>query len=158
MSFVRRPSFAALAALLLLLAYTGSRLHELRDFWGGGGTKTARAADTREAENADVTTAFAQRRSGVWVVGEGTVERLLADDRQGSRHQRFILRLDAGQTLLVSHNIDLAPRLPLAVGDRVAFRGEYEWNEKGGLVHWTHHDPGGRRAGGWLRHQGDLYR
>jgi hypothetical protein len=157
-SLARRSSFAAVAALLLLLAYTGSRLHELRDFWDGGGATATPAADSREAANADVAAAFAEHRSGVWVVGEGTVEHLLADDRQGSRHQRFILRLEGGQTLLVSHNIDLAQRLPLAVGDRVAFRGEYEWNEKGGLVHWTHHDPAGRRAGGWLRHQGELYR
>jgi hypothetical protein len=40
----------------------------------------------------------------------------------------------------------------------VAFRGEYEWNPEGGIIHWTHHDPGGRHAGGWLKHKGKTYR
>ncbi len=116
------------------------------------------AAPAGSAGEAAIAEAFRERRSEVTVEAEGSVERLLADDREGSRHQRFILRLDDGHTVLVSHNIDLAPRVPLAAGDRVAFRGRYEWNERGGVVHWTHHDPQGRREGGWLRHGGRTYR
>ncbi len=102
--------------------------------------------------------AYRYRRSGLMVEAEGTVERLLADDREGPAHQRLIVRLAAGQTVLVSHNIDLAPRVPAAPGDRIGFRGQYEWNDRGGVVHWTHHDPQGRRAGGWLRHDERMYR
>ena len=29
----------------------------------------------------------------------------------------------------------------LQVGDSVRFNGEYVWNEKGVVIHWTHHDP-----------------
>ena len=84
--------------------------------------------------------------------GAGTVVRLLADDVEGGRHQRFILELASGQTVLVAHNIDVAPRLDgLEMGDEVAFRGVYEWNAQGGVVHWTHHDPSGEHAAGWLR-------
>lgn len=102
---------------------------------------------------------FRERQSGVVVEGAGTVEKLLPDDLAGSRHQRFILRLASQQTILVSHNIDLAPRLDaLRIGDEVRFRGQYEWNQRGGLVHWTHHDPGGERTGGWLRHGDRIYR
>jgi hypothetical protein len=80
-----------------------------------------------------------------------TVDRSLADDHEGSRHQRFLLRLDDGLSLLVAHNIDLAPRVPIEAGDRVEVRGQYEWNEKGGVLHWTHHDPDGEHEGGWIR-------
>ncbi len=103
-------------------------------------------------------TVIAQRRSGEQVSGQGTVVKMLSDDNAGSRHQRFILRLDSGKTLLIAHNIDLAPRIDtLRVGDSVAFRGEYAWNPKGGVIHWTHHDPQGRHPGGWIRHNGQDY-
>lgn len=99
--------------------------------------------------------AFQSRSSGIEVVGAGVVARVLADDNDGSRHQRFILRLPSGTTLLIAHNIDIAPRLAnLDTGDTVAFKGQYEWNAQGGLVHWTHHDPSGEHAAGWLKHEG----
>lgn len=102
--------------------------------------------------------AFEQHKSGVQITGEGTVVRILADDNDGDRHQRFILRLSSGQTLLVAHNIDIAPRVrSLGTGDAVAFRGVYEWNAEGGTVHWTHHDPDGRHSPGWLKHGGSTY-
>jgi len=83
---------------------------------------------------------------------------ILPDDNDGSRHQRFILQLNSGQTLLIAHNIDIAPRIPvLRQGDEVAFRGQYEWNPEGGVIHWTHHDPGGQHPGGWLKHEGQTY-
>ena len=97
--------------------------------------------------------AYANRQSNLQVRGEGIVRRILSDDTQGRRHQRFILELASGQTLLIAHNIDIAPRIEgLREGDTVAFYGEYEWNDRGGVIHWTHHDPDGRHADGWLRH------
>ncbi|WP_432695709.1 DUF3465 domain-containing protein [Marinobacterium sp. YM272] len=102
--------------------------------------------------------AYEEQLSDLQVAGAGEVVHLLPDDNQGSRHQKFILRLATGQTLLISHNIDLAPRIDsLREGDRVEFYGEYEWNPKGGVVHWTHHDPRGRHEGGWLKHRGVTY-
>ena len=102
--------------------------------------------------------AYANQQSDVQVKGSGTVVRTLSDDLEGSRHQRFILKLDSGQTVLISHNIDLAPRInSLNTGDVVEFFGEYEWNSKGGVVHWTHHDPNGRHVAGWLKHRGRTY-
>ena len=102
--------------------------------------------------------AFNERISGVQAEGEGTVIKVLSDDNEGSRHQRFILKLHSGQTLLVAHNIDLAPRLStLREGDVVTFNGEYEWNSKGGVIHWTHLDPNGYHEAGWLKHNGQIY-
>jgi hypothetical protein len=102
--------------------------------------------------------AFENQTSNLQVQGQGIVTKILSDDNKGSRHQRFLLRLSSGQTLLIAHNIDLAPRIPnLKVGDTVAFYGEYEWNAKGGVIHWTHHDPQKRHPNGWLKHQGKTY-
>ncbi|HZI64860.1 MAG TPA: DUF3465 domain-containing protein, partial [Thermoanaerobaculia bacterium] len=61
-----------------------------------------------------------------------------------------------GHTVLVVHNLDLAERLRLGLEDEVRFRGRYEWNERGGLVHWTHSEPGGE-PGGWIEHGGRRY-
>ncbi len=102
--------------------------------------------------------AYKSQQSDVQVRGSGVVIRVLRDDNVGSRHQKFILKLESRQTLLVAHNIDLAPRVAnLNVGDRIEFNGEYEWNSKGGVLHWTHHDPQGRHEGGWLKHNGRTY-
>ena len=95
--------------------------------------------------------------TGRWIDDTGFVRRLLSDDDDGSRHQRFILQLRNGRTLLIAHNIDLAQRIPLGIGDRVYFRGMYEWNDLGGLVHWTHHDPQGLEDGGYVRYRTKIY-
>ena len=92
------------------------------------------------------------------VSGSGTVIRIFPDDVSGGRHQRFLLRLPSGATLLVAHNIDIAPRVePLHEGDIVEYQGEFAWNPKGGVVHWTHHDPAGHHPAGWLRHDGRTF-
>jgi hypothetical protein len=117
------------------------------------------ATDTAPAREPDaLAAAYAEERSEVRVTGAGRVTRILGDDSLGDRHQRFILKLPSGQTVLVAHNIDLAPRVePLATGDSVEFHGVYEWNDKGGVVHWTHHDPQGQHEPGWLKHRGRTY-
>lgn len=96
--------------------------------------------------------AFNLQQSDLQVEGSGVVLKILPDDNDGSRHQRFILKLDSGMTLLIAHNIDISPRVsPLSTGDRIRFYGEYEWNDKGGVIHWTHPDPNGRHVAGWLK-------
>ena len=76
--------------------------------------------------------AFENQESDIQVKGSGTVLKTLPDDNQGTRHQRFILKLSSGQTLLVAHNIDLADKIKgLKKGDKVGFYGEYEWSEQG---------------------------
>ncbi len=102
--------------------------------------------------------AFRKRDAGSWIEVTGFVQRLLSDDDDGSRHQRFIIGIGGGWTLLIAHNIDLAQRVPVGLGDRVHVRGMYEWNDLGGLVHWTHHDPMGIEDGGWVRYRARVYR
>lgn len=101
---------------------------------------------------------FASGQSDAQVYGTGTVIAILSDDLSGNRHQRFIVALKSGQTLLVAHNVDLSARIEtLAINDRIEFFGEYEWNDKGGVIHWTHHDPQKIHADGWIFHNHVIY-
>ncbi len=101
---------------------------------------------------------FLQGQSDVQAYGTGVVISILSDDLDGNRHQRFIIELKSKRTLLISHNIDLAPRIDeLSLNDHIEFFGEYEWNDKGGVIHWTHHDPEGAHADGWILHNNVIY-
>lgn len=142
----------ALFVLLLISAYSG-----YIKFDDGAAPAESSNANSNTTASSDkiIRDAFANKQNDLQVKGQGRVMRVLADDLKGSRHQRFILELDSGQRLLVAHNIDLAPRIPnLQQGDAVQFFGEYEWNEKGGVIHWTHKDPRGNHVAGWLKHNG----
>jgi len=124
----------------------------------GPATASAPSESVPANSDAQLQQLFDTQQSDVQVMGRGTVTRLLADDDSGARHQRFILQLASGQTLLIAHNIDIAPRLDgLQVGDTVTFCGEYIYNDQGGTVHWTHHDPGGTHVAGWLDWDGRRY-
>lgn len=102
--------------------------------------------------------AFENGTSNLQIEGTGIVLKLLKDDRKGIKHQKFLLKLESGKSILIAHNIDLSSRIKnLKVGDRIDFYGEYEWNNKGGVVHWTHRDPSGRHINGWLKHLDKIY-
>jgi hypothetical protein len=146
----RRSPLLILAVLVLAVAAR---------YWDGGDRDASVVAGGDSPDgNEMVRRAYAEERSDLWVTVSGRVLRTLADDDEGSRHQRFIVELSPDITLLVAHNIDLADRVPLTKGDGVTVSGEYEWNRQGGVIHWTHHDPQGRRDGGWIEHRGVTYR
>lgn len=156
----RWPTRRAAVTTLLIVVLAPVLLVALAGCGGATPGDDAASADVTAHGDGDaiLAAAFKDRLHDLQVQGRGTVVRLLADDADGVRHQRFIIRLESGQTLLVAHNIDIAPRVEgLAVGDDVSFSGVYEWSAEGGAVHWTHHDPDGRHAPGWLRHDGTTY-
>ena len=109
--------------------------------------------------NAAVERAFAEHRSGIEVTADASVTRLLSDDSVPSgTHQRFIVRVNgSSQTLLIDNNVDIGKRVPVAVGDSVTVHGEYVWNDQGGLIHFTHHDPAHTHEDGWIERQGVRY-
>jgi hypothetical protein len=137
----------------MALAALGCGAAELQERQGSGAPEPPLVATPAPPAAGQVEAAFRARAQGRWVEGAGRVARLLADDRQGSPHQRFVVRLPGGHTVLVVHNLDLAERVRVRLDDAVRFRGQYEWNERGGLVHWTHAGPGGE-PGGWIEHDG----
>lgn len=110
------------------------------------------------ASNNQIIQAYKNHKSDLQVKGYGKIIKILRDDTKGSKHQRFILKISNKITVLIAHNIDLAKRVRnIRVGDKITFYGEYEWNKKGGVIHWTHHDPRARHTNGWLKHNGKTY-
>lgn len=146
---MKRVGFGALVALLLPVV--GVCI--------AGGLMPPRAvADGSHAASQQRSQQSPVRRTGAQVTTSGLVIRILPDDRDGSRHQKFIIRADSGETLLVAHNIDLAPRLEgLRTGERVRISGEFAWNPRGGTLHWTHRDPQGRHVAGYIEWRGRRY-
>lgn len=87
------------------------------------------------------------------------MDRILSDQQGPSGpHQRFIIRLTGvSRTILVEHNLTIAPRVPLVAGEPVVVHGEYVWNAEGGLIHFTHHDPARTHEGGYILYAGRRY-
>jgi hypothetical protein len=155
-----KPLFALLIFALGLALLNNINKHQLLES-DAAHSQLALATESKSVAGADVliAEAFRSGRSNVQLGGEGRVTKIFPDDINGSRHQKFLLELESGHTLLIAHNIDLAPRVEnLRKGEYLEFYGEYEWNQKGGVIHWTHHDPKGKHPGGWLRYQGRVYK
>lgn len=146
---------AYLLALVGALIYLG-----ITQPWHKFSSHARELAVSAQSYNTDklLNEAFENRLNNIQVEGEGKVIKTLPEDTKGSRHQLFLLQLKSGHTLLLSHNISLAPRIEtIKEGDAVRFFGEYKWNEKGGVIHWTHHDPRHKHIAGWVSHDGKLY-
>lgn len=94
--------------------------------------------------------AFAGHLDQVMLTTRGAISKVLEDDHEGVAHQRFIVTLPSGATLLVLNNLERAYRLPVGVGQNVEVRGQYRWNKHGGLMHETHHDDRTKHQDGWI--------
>jgi len=125
------------------------------DFWIDSRIDSPEIGYTSDTEMARL---FEEEVSDQQVLIQAHVNKILSDDNDGLRHQRFIINLVSGQTILVAHNIDLAPRIDeLEVDDQIEIYGEYEWNIKGGVIHWTHHDPKHQHIDGWIKHNHKIF-
>lgn len=155
-----KPLFALLIfALGLALLNSVNKQQLLESDAAQAQLALAGAGDSVAGADVLIAEAFHNGRSNVHLGGEGRVGRILPDDNKGSRHQKFLLELESGHTLLIAHNIDLAPRVEnLREGEQLEFYGEYQWNQQGGVIHWTHHDPKGVHPGGWLKYQNRVYK
>ena len=146
MTFFKKHKNTLLAVLILLVF-----AYQLVDRHLAGSN-----IDPAGVENQRLVSLFQNKQSDQFLTVQGQVYRLLPDDNKGSRHQRFLIYVN-NVSVLVAHNIDLAKPVPLAKGDTVTLHGEYEYTPKGGVLHWTHHDPKGRHSGGWIEHKGKRY-
>lgn len=83
--------------------------------------------------------------------------RFFYGSRTRNMHEAFDAHSDAGPVEVVD-NVDIAPRCPVHIGDRIEVCGELV-HDPGRLpvVHWTHHDPSHRHASGFIRLHGKTY-
>jgi hypothetical protein len=138
-----RAAGAAAAGVLLLAACAG----------GGG---------SADASNAAVFDAWRAARSRVEVTASGSVARVLGQ-REGpsGMHEGFLLHLRGGAgrglTVRVEDNTDITGPIPLRAGDDVVVRGEYIYDSRGGIIHYTHRDPRARHPAGYVRVNGRIY-
>jgi hypothetical protein len=119
---------------------------------GGGG----------DDSNGAVYDAWLAHHSGVEVTATGSVARMLGTRTGPSgTHEGFLLHLRGaagrGLTVRVEDNTDLTGPVPLSEGESVEVRGEYVYDPRGGLIHYTHLDPRGRHAAGHILANGKVY-
>ncbi len=98
-------------------------------------------------DNAALDSAYHDQRAAEVTV-MGTVTALLGDSppRGDGAHQRFDVSVD-GITVEVDHNLSLAPRVPVAVGDSVVIHGQFEPDPGHPVIHYTHHATGAHEGG-----------
>ncbi len=158
-----KKNLAIIAVLIIAVIY--QYLGESNNGQNNKGTSNQPSiSSTQSAPLPDQDTAVKRIRAAAddtnakfWTTVQGRVIKNLKDDNKGSRHQKFLVRIAPDITLLVAHNIDIAPRAPVSEGDKVTLHGEYAWNHRGGVIHWTHRDLKGRRKGGWIETGGRRY-
>ena len=115
-----------------------------------------------DASNGQIYDAWRAGRSGVEVQATGSVARVLGKRTGPSGpHEGFLLHLTGagghGLTVRVESNLDIIGTLPVVDGEPATVRGEYEYDQRGGVIHWTHHDPMGRHANGFVEIGGRRY-
>jgi uncharacterized protein DUF3465 len=111
-------------------------------------------------DNSGVCGAYNAGRSHVEVVAGGRVTRVLGvQNGRVSPHEGFLMRLDSECNVIVrvEVNTDLAGTFPVAVGEPVTVKGEYEYYSRGGVIHWAHHDPRFHHEAGFITIGGKTY-
>jgi Protein of unknown function (DUF3465) len=117
-------------------------------------------AGTQAPDDRALCAAYSAGRSHVEVVADGRVTRVLGvQPGRVSPHEGFLLSLASGCRLVVrvEANTDFTGSIPMAAGQSVLVKGEYEYYPLGGVIHWTHRDPRGRHEGGYIETGGQIY-
>lgn len=77
----------------------------------------------------------------------GTVQQVLPDSHgPKGPHERFVLLAD-GVKGEIDHNLTLADRAPVQVGDNVTVHGQFEPDAGHPVIHYTHHATGHHEGG-----------
>lgn len=123
----------------------------------GSPNSSAESPSTQSIDQSQLLQAQANQAKKVEIIFSARVKKILPDDTKGLPHQRLLLAVENGSTVLLAHDIKYAPKVPVQVGDMLVVKGEYIWNRKGGVVHWTHHSDSPRHEGGYIEFGGQKY-
>ena len=116
---MKKYYFYIAAAMVVMGCEAGSQDSQLPAQHEIEQVSTLEFTDLKELYDAQV--------SNAQVLIQGEIIALLPDDNEGSRHQKFIVKLASGQTVLIVHNIDLSPRInSIEKGEQVLVYGEYD--------------------------------
>ncbi|KND18854.1 hypothetical protein AFK20_11255 [Enhydrobacter aerosaccus] len=109
---------------------TGSKSNQEAAKNSAGYTDKKRQATNLQCNNAAIIQAYQAKNPSIkrQVLGCGTVIKVVKDDNEG-----------------------------IQAKNPIRFYGEYIYNDKGGVVHWTHRDPASRHQDGWLEYKGEQY-
>lgn len=152
-------SFAALIVSALVLVSSTSRAGFDSSYGQNGGWNPGQASQGQVPEGQRAIVEAQERGQGLSFVEvrDVVIVRVLPDDNQGSRHQKWIVQLANGRTVLAVYNMDICDRIPLVVGSTVSMGGQYIWDRNGGLIHWLHEDPRHNRPDGYVDLNGARY-
>jgi len=113
-----------------------------------------------QPNNAQICSLYASGRSGVEVIGQGTVLAVIGTHAGPSgEHEGFLVKLERQCDLLlrIEANVGITGSIPLHEGETVTVKGQFEDDPTGGMIHWTHHDPAGRHVAGYVIAGGKIY-
>ena len=118
------------------------------------------ASHPETPDNGLVCKTYAAQAGKQEVLAQGNVVAVLGTMLGPSgHHEGFLLHLtgDCDLTVRVETNVDLTGPVPLKAGEAAIVKGEYEYSALGGVIHWTHIDPGGRHVAGYVQAAGKVY-
>jgi hypothetical protein len=97
-------------------------------------------------------------------VFKGTVVELLPEDNIGLTHQKFMFKITGGQNgkyngkvVIVAHNTEIAPHVPLKIGSMPEIKGDLLTGESPMVLHWTHKDPSHKHPDGYIKLTDQFY-
>ena len=144
-----------LGAVVALAAFGVIEWPHIREHWlmAKEVEVDAMTSASRPTAQAILERALQNKSQDQLLVVVGWVTAIQPDGQQeGVRYQRFEVRLTNRQRLLIEHDLQQAPRVEgLKPGSELLIRGRYFWNEQGGILRYTHHDPEKQRPDGWIR-------
>lgn len=141
--------------MLALAAFGVMEWSHIREHWLMAKEVDADAltSASRPTQQAVLERALRDKAQDQLLVVVGWVTGILPDvERDGVSYQRFEVRLVNRQHLLIEHDLHRSTRVEgIKAGSELLIRGRYFWNEQGGVLRYTHHDPEQKRPDGWIR-------